>query len=476
MRTLPFFVSVLLLVSVLAHPIPLGEGPENPSPLSSDWTIEVVDSFGRVGLWNSIAADANGFPHMSYQDIDGVTLKYARWTGTKWSNETVDIGGGFSSIALDSKSNPHIGHANKHDDELDLVYSNWTGSVWSSEVLDSAGDVGRDVSLAFDVNDWPRMSYEREYSPLYQKDEHRLKHAAWNGSAWNIEVIESLPDGIGRTSIAVDSMGNSHISYSRHVGENWTLKYASWNGSAWNIEIVDTDGSVGVHNDLALDGLDRPHIAYYDQTNEDLKYASWNGSAWNASVVDSAGWVGSESSIAIDGSDRPHIGYFNTVQHDLKYASWNGSVWNIETVDFDGLFTQKLSLALDGDDLPHMSYLDWMNMNLKYATKAKLGPAPESEDPVADAGQDQVVTEGTGVQFDGTGSYGKDKLSFELTEPIRVNNVTDGDQKSMSIAKNSQGHILVAWRDRWDPGHADIYFAKSVNGGTSFEDDVKVTE
>ena len=376
LRTLPFFVAVLLLASALACPIPSGEVPGDPSPLSSDWTIEVVDSYGRVGLWNSIAADANGFPHMSYLDVDNETLKYARWTGTKWSNETVDVGGGFSSIALDSSGNPHIGYARGWTADHNLGYARWEGSTWSIETVDSEGDVGCDTSLALDANDWPRISYERRPVPIHHEREWRLKHAAWNGSAWNIEVIESSRVGMGATSIAIDSMGNSHISYNRVVGENEnaTLKYAWWNGSAWNIEIVDTVYDLGGDNELALDRLDRPHIAYYDRFNKDLKYAWWNGSAWNISVVDSAGWVGGEPSIAIDANDYPHIGYFNTVEHNLKYAWWNGSAWNIETVDFDGVFQQALSLALDDDGLPHISYTDWMNFDLKYATKAELPP------------------------------------------------------------------------------------------------------
>lgn len=477
LRTLPLFVSMLLLASALALPVPSGELPEGPSPLSSDWTIEVVDSIGWVGLYNSIAVDANGIPHMSYMeyiDYDNKNLKYAKWTGTGWSNETVDIGGGFSSIALDSNNNPHIGHSQGTNPDHNLSYSRWDGGVWQSEIVDSTGNVGYHVSLAIDANDWPRMSYVRD--PVLPWDQgYRLKHAAWNGSAWNIEIVESLNHAMGRTSIAVDSIGYTHISYAVRVGENSTLKYASWNGSAWIIETVDTVDTneyVGSANDLALDGHDRPHIAYDDLTNRDLRYAWWNGSAWNVSVVESAGWVGGGPSIALDGNDRPHIGYFNTVQHDLKYARWNGSAWNIEVVDFDGVFGSG-SLTLDDDDLPHMSYFDGMNMDLKYATKAELGPGPESEDPVADAGQDQVVTEGTVIQFDGTGSYAKGELSFELTEPIRINNVTAGDQRTMSIAKNSQGHILVAWRDERDPGRGDIYFAKSVDGGMSFEGNVK---
>jgi hypothetical protein len=383
LRTLPLFVCVLFLASALAYSMPSGDGPDDPTPLASDWTIEVVDSFGYVGFWNSIAVDANGIPHMSYFELLGLgpygsSLKYAKWTGTEWGNETVetvDTGGGFSSIALDSNGNPHIGHSRGLKADHNLGYAKWEGGTWSVETVDAEGDTGCDTSLALDANDWPRISYERRPVPIHNEREHMLKHAAWNGSSWNIEVVDVTRNMISETSIAVDSAGNSHVSHGERIDGNWTLKYVSWNGGAWNIEVVDADASVGIHNELALDGSDRPHIAYYDITNKDLKYAWWNGNAWNISVVDSDGWVGGEPSIAIDSNDRPHIAYFNTAEHNLKYASWNVSVWNIETVDFDGVFQQAISITLDQDDLPHISYTDWMNFDLKYASKAEL-PSP----------------------------------------------------------------------------------------------------
>jgi hypothetical protein len=272
--------------------------------------------------------------------------------------------------------NPHIGHAREYSDSRELILSRGNEGAWISEVVDSAGNVGYHISLALDGSDWPRMSYERVPSPPpYHNSGYELRQAAWNGSTWDIDVIETSHELIETTSTAVDSTGNSHISYSRLVGGNWTLKYATSNGSAWSIEVVDADGSVGIFSDLALDTQDRPHIGYYDLANRDLKYAWWDGSAWNVSAVDSEGWVGAGTSIALDGNDRPHIAYFESGRQDPKYAFWNGSGWNFEIVDSDSSFVHVLSLALDGDDLPHMSYFDRPNMDVKYATKAEL-PSP----------------------------------------------------------------------------------------------------
>jgi hypothetical protein len=50
-----------------------------------------VDNNGaQVGMGTSIAVDSDDNPHISYFDETNDKIKYARWNGTSWQNETID--------------------------------------------------------------------------------------------------------------------------------------------------------------------------------------------------------------------------------------------------------------------------------------------------------------------------------------------------------------------------------------------------
>ena len=338
----------------------------------SAWGIQIVDSEGCVAEYTSLALDADGHPHIgyydSYCDWYNHDLKYARWTGSAWSIETVDSAGtvgAYTSLALDANDNAHISYYElyNHPHGDDLKYARWTGSSWSIETVDGGFWQPGDASLALDGDGHPHIAYDA-YELGLPWTIFTLKYARWTGSAWGIERLDGGPAAGGAfPSLALDADGHPRISYCGSPEGDWNpLRYADWDGSAWNIETVD--GVRAAYTSLALDACGNPHVSYQDGDNDALKYARWTGSAWSIETVDSAGWE--DTSLALDGDGHPHISYCAPWPHAvLKYARWDGSAWSIDTVD--GVLAAHTSLALDRHGHAHISYYDWTNADLKYA-------------------------------------------------------------------------------------------------------------
>ncbi len=282
-----------------------------------------------------------------------------------WLIEIVDssLGGEQdTSIILDSNDNPRISYYNLNDPYC-LKYASFNGSSWDIEIVE--GD-GLNSSLALDSNDNPRISY---YDA--NKDCHCLKYASFNGSSWDIEKVDApgpvveVGEYVGvSSSLALDINGYPQISYYEYIDKNSNLKYASFNGSSWDIEIVDgagNDSKCGTFLALNVNGY--PQISYYehiDANNGNLKYASFNGSIWNIETLDTLGGGQPYPSLALDSNDNPKISY--KANGVLKNVSFNGSSWDIEIVDdATGCCT---SLTLDGNDNPRISV---GGSSLKYA-------------------------------------------------------------------------------------------------------------
>ncbi len=311
------------------------------------WQTEVVDSPHVVEESTCLILDDSDNPHIGYPTL---TLCYAYKNGSSWVirddvyGETIRCSSG-SFMDVDSSGNPHLALYNTVIGE-EVYYVYWNDPGWQQELISNQGNDY--VSLELDASDNPHVVHGFFNGVYY------LYH---DGSTWRKQRVIAEPSM--DVDLELDSSGHPHIAYRKSDYGSTTLKYAHWNGSAWEVEVVDSGGYLGEYCSLALDSADQPHISYYDDTNGDLKYAHWAGSAWQIETVDSGGDVGKWTSIEVGSAGEPRISYLDVTHGDLKYA-WYGDDSGIESVDLsansqdDGVL---LSWLIVGDEPASVSVL-----------------------------------------------------------------------------------------------------------------------
>jgi hypothetical protein len=351
-----------------------------------DWTITVVDDSTEVGDYASLALDASGNPHISYEDAFNYALKYAGKDPndpSSWKVTTIGIPGSGrvfpTAIAVGPDGQPHIAY--RLESDLWNAWRECSGTAptiictWYNEKIDDASAFK--VSIAVDSSHHAHIAY-------YNDNSASLYYAVQVGSGgsctnpkWDCNYVDGSGSpgyrGSRGVSIALTAAGLPRIAYQ----DVTTGPKFAWYDTSWHTMdvLASPKAYSGNSPSLVLTAAGLPRILYiYD--NEDYVYLS-SGDAVTSPTFSTEVVIGDlfsivTTSLALTSSGDPCALYFQRyLVGQIRYTCKSGSSWPAASLISD---IQKVgyysSLQLDKHGQPVIAYQDDLRQYLKYAQPA----------------------------------------------------------------------------------------------------------
>jgi hypothetical protein len=228
-----------------------------------------------------------------------------------------------------------------------LRIARFNGSSWDIEVVDSIENFYQAdrTSIKFAPDGQPAIAFismSAEFPLRYY-----LNFARFDGEAWETELVYEVEDTIGRQDMAFAPDGSPSIVFKTH---DEGVKFAHLDGEEWQFESFITGAGLGSGDRILAYGPDgNPSVVF--SCYENLYLARYDGIEWSPELVEENGGGGGGSH-AYDHDGLPAISYSDNTG-ELRYAHFNGADWENETVDTRTNFT---SLAFDPGGGPAIAY------------------------------------------------------------------------------------------------------------------------
>jgi hypothetical protein len=283
--------------------------------------------------------------------------------------------------------------------------------------------------------------------------------AAADSSAWHLWSLDDVDAGYyvhhGYTSIAMDREGKVHVSYR---GPDRVLKYISNRTGSWVPEMVFSGQGVAVarESSLAIDSSGLPHISfsYSDGSAEDLKYARKKADGtWEVTTVFTTNSGGMENGIALDAQDKAHVSHWQWNGDDLLYSTNSGGDWT--TVTLDDAYWARTTIAVDSRGEPHFVYRNSRGLIHSHGGTTEVVDAGNEPALAIDA-QDHLHVSYTA--YNGDLKYATNAPGFWKLTTIAPSANPGRDQ---SIAVDPQNKAHVSYRDET---LGSLFYANNVAG------------
>lgn len=216
------------------------------------WVNETIDTDN--GSFE-LTADGAGKPWLLYHSVS-LGERLAMRSAGAWNSEAVPMAG--SDLQFDRVGALWL-VCDGSPPGLYIARRDGPGA-WTSTMVDTG--TFQSAQIRFDASNRPHVAWTR-----WQPDSHGyLRHAAWNGTGWELESIPAAGDKAYITSFTLDGAGNPLISYKDEYFQDADVAHRS-NGT-WMVDSVDTYGNSGTFASLITDPFGRPWMAY--QANSGL--------------------------------------------------------------------------------------------------------------------------------------------------------------------------------------------------------------
>lgn len=277
------------------------------------WSVPEGPDPGVPAADTVVAVDWGGVPQVLYRNAQTGQLRHARRSGA-WSVSAVASGNLVpGGLALDATGQARITYFDAAAG--DLLYAAWDGSAWQSETVDSVGDVGRTSSLSLDAGGTPHVAY-------FDATNGDLKFASRTApGVWAVSTVDPSAAVVGSApALALDGIGGAYVAYLDQGAAD--LKVARYDGASWSLSVVDGLSTAAAVGGIALDGAGNPLVSYYDGSKGDLLFARYNGTSWSTGTVDSRGDQGASSTVSVDAGGEVQVLHYNAASADLMSARW----------------------------------------------------------------------------------------------------------------------------------------------------------
>jgi hypothetical protein len=259
-----------VLYSYYAPVYPSPTGLMYASWTGSSWISQTVDSNGAG--YGVVALDSSGNPHVAY--TDGASIKYAILKGSSWVIQTVatykpgDLAFRLS-FALDKSNTPYIMYSpSSYADysqavgirAINVTLATYQNSSWNIQPLSLPTPTGDYGNIVVDSKGYLHSIFttHRFVSSENKTTLSNILYASWKGTAWETQTVVS-DISFDSMSLALDSYDYPHIFTSSGT-------YASWTGTTWDIQTANLNRTAYGPCYLAVDSIGNPHISYRQAT------------------------------------------------------------------------------------------------------------------------------------------------------------------------------------------------------------------